>query len=197
MLNVYDGQVFYLFIQLVFLEFDLSLFIFVYVYEGGFIEFFEEVFIEKYYILEFCGGLLEKIQNLTVRNYGVLIIGFLVGSFVFIIVNDFNILKLIILIIDYDGRLVSSFKCQSFSIKIIFDLIVFNVLEEFILDIIYFVLILGKNVINYFYLLLNVICFEFDMYVYRNINCILELGYYEFGFIIIELGGVFYIEGDF
>lgn len=132
-----------------------------------------------------------------VRNYGVLIIGFFVGSFVFIIVNYFNILKLIILIIDYNGRLVSSFKCQSFLIKIIFDLIVFNVLEEFILDIIYFVLILGKNVINYFYLLLNVICFELDMYVYRNINCFLELGYYEFGFIIIELGGVFYIEGDF
>lgn len=196
MLNVYDGQVLYLSTQTASPESDLSLPTSVYVHEGGLIELPEEVLIEKYYTLELCGGLLEKTQNLTVRNYGALIIGPPAGSFVSTATNDPNTLKLTTLTIDYNGRLVSSSKCQSSSTKTTLDLTVFNVLEDFTLDTTHFALTPGKNVTNYLYPSLNATCSESDMYVYRNTNCTLEPGYYEFGSITIEPGGVLYIEGD-
>lgn len=195
-LNVYDKQVLYLSTQSPSPGSDLSLPTSVYVHEGGLIELPEEVLIEKKYTLELCGGLLEKTRNLTVRNYGALIIGPPAGSFVSTTASDPNTLKLTTLTIDYGGRLVSSSKCQSSSTKTTLDLTVFNVLEDFILDTTHFALTPGKNVTNYLYPVLNATCSESDMYVYRNTNCTLEPGYYEFGSITIEPGGVLYIEGD-
>lgn len=195
-LNVYDKQVLYLSTQSPSPGSDLSLPTSVYVHKGGLIELPEEVLIEKKYTLELCGGLLEKTRNLTVRNYGALIIGPPAGSFVSTTASDPNTLKLTTLTIDYGGRLVSSSKCQSSSTKTTLDLTVFNVLEDFILDTTHFALTPGKNVTNYLYPVLNATCSESDMYVYRNTNCTLEPGYYEFGSITIEPGGVLYIEGD-
>lgn len=195
-LNVYDKQVLYLSTQSPSPGSDLSLPTSVYVHEGGLIELPEEVLIEKKYTLELCGGLLEKTRNLTVRNYGALIIGPPAGSFVSTTASDPNTLKLTTLTIDYGGRLVSSSKCQSSSTKTTLDLTVFNILEDFILDTTHFALTPGKNVTNYLYPVLNATCSESDMYVYRNTNCTLEPGYYEFGSITIEPGGVLYIEGD-
>lgn len=195
-LNVYDKQVLYLSTQSPSPGSDLSLPTSVYVHEGGLIELPEEVLIEKKYTLELCGGLLEKTRNLTVRNYGALIIGPPAGSFVSTTTADPNTLKLTTLTIDYGGRLVSSSKCQSSSTKTTLDLTVFNILEDFILDTTHFALTPGKNVTNYLYPVLNATCSESDMYVYRNTNCTLEPGYYEFGSITIEPGGVLYIEGD-
>lgn len=195
-LNVYDKQVLYLSTQSPSPGSDLSLPTSVYVHEGGLIELPEEVLIEKKYTLELCGGLLEKTRNLTVRNYGALIIGPPGSSFVSTTASDPNTLKLTTLTIDYGGRLVSSSKCQSSSTKTNLDLTVFNILEDFILDTTHFALTPGKNVTNYLYPVLNATCSESDMYVYRNTNCTLEPGYYEFGSITIEPGGVLYIEGD-
>lgn len=195
-LNVYDKQVLYLSTQSPSPGSDLSLPTSVYVHEGGLIELPEEVLIEKKYTLELCGGLLEKTRNLTVRNYGALIIGPPAGSFVSTTAADPNTLKLTTLTIDYDGRLVSSSKCQSSSTKTNLDLTVFNILEDFILDTTHFALTPEKNVTNYLYPVLNATCSESDMYVYRNTNCTLEPGYYEFESITIEPGGVLYIEGD-
>lgn len=195
-LNVYDKQVLYLSTQSPSPGSDLSLPTSVYVHEGGLIELPEEVLIEKKYTLELCGGLLEKTRNLTVRNYGALIIGPPAGSFVSTTAADPNTLKLTTLTIDYGGRLVSSSKCQSSSTKTNLDLTVFNILEDFILDTTHFALTPEKNVTNYLYPVLNATCSESDMYVYRNTNCTLEPGYYEFESITIEPGGVLYIEGD-
>lgn len=195
-LNVYDKHVLYLSTQSPSPGSDLSLPTSVYVHEGGLIELPEEVLIEKKYTLELCGGLLEKTRNLTVRNYGALIIGPPAGSFVSTTASDPNTLKLTTLTIDYGGRLVSSSKCQSSSTKTNLDLTVFNIFEDFILDTTHFALTPGKNVTNYLYPVLNATCSESDMYVYRNTNCTLEPGYYEFGSITIEPGGVLYIEGD-
>lgn len=195
-LNVYDKQVLYLSTQSPSPRSDLSLPTSVYVHEGGLIELPEEVLIEKKYTLELCGGLLEKTRNLTVRNYGALIIGPPAGSFVSTTAADPNTLKLTTLTIDYGGRLVSSSKCQSSSTKTNLDLTVFNILEDFILDTTHFALTPEKNVTNYLYPVLNATCSESDMYVYRNTNCTLEPGYYEFESITIEPGGVLYIEGD-
>lgn len=195
-LNVYDKQVLYLSTQSPSPGSDLSLPTSVYVHEGGLIELPEEVLIEKKYTLELCGGLLEKTRNLTVRNYGALIIGPPAGSFVSTTTADPNTLKLTTLTIDYGGRLVSSSKCQSSSTKTNLDLTVFNILEDFILDTTHFALTPGKNVTNYLYPVSNATCSESDMYVYRNTNCTLEPGYYEFESITIEPGGVLYIEGD-
>lgn len=195
-LNVYDKQVLYLSTQSPSPGSDLSLPTSVYVHEGGLIELPEEVLIEKKYTLELCGGLLEKTRNLTVRNYGALIIGPPAGSFVSTTASDPNTLKLTTLTIDYGGRLVSSSKCQSSSTKTNLDLTVFNILEDFILDTTHFALTPGKNVTNYLYPVLNATCSKSDMYVYRNTNCTLEPGYYEFESITIEPGGVLYIEGD-
>jgi hypothetical protein len=175
---------------------ELSLKTSIFVGNYGKLELPEDVIIEQNHILEVCGTLMRKTNNVFVRDSG----SFKAGnpaqtSSSYVDVTTTSQLTWTSLVVDYNGKFEHSAKCERSGQSTTLKLNHYNVSAGYTLSSTHFNLQADET--TEISPLLNATCNSAtDLLIYRDTECKLAAKSYSFNSIVIEAGGKLILTGD-